>query len=221
MTIHALLCALPADSPRPRGFGALFQATGFAGPLLLLLGAIALVLAIRRWLELRPGALAPEPLQRGLGQAIRDGKTDEALSQAAASRSCLGNVAVGGLQLRTAGLDEMMSGVERAAIKESLRYSNRIANLGRLGVIVLMVGVLGTVLGLMSTMQFLAAVAEPRLSDLAAGAGESLACTALGLAIALPSFAAHFLLENRLARRSLDVREIAEELMSAAAPRTR
>lgn len=221
MTIHALVDAVLTQSPRPRDFVELFQSTGLFGPLLVLLGAVALVLAVRRWLELRSKSLAPEALQRSLERSLRDGKPAEGLEQATASRSCLGDMVAAGLQLRAAGLDEMLANVERTAIKASLRFSNRIANLGRLGVVVLLVGLLGTVLCLMNTMGVLALLAEPRVSDVFSGLVEALTCTALGLAIGLPCFAAQFLLENRLARRTLDVREIAEELMSAGAARAR
>jgi biopolymer transport protein ExbB/TolQ len=217
MTIHALL----AQAPRPRGFVELFQSTGLFGPLLVLLGAIALALAVRRWLELRSDSLAPEPLQRDLERSVREGKPTEALEQATASRSFLGGMVAGGLLLRTAGLDEMLANVERTAIKESLRLSNRIANLGRLGVVVLLVGLLGTCLCLMNTMLVLELLAQPRISEVFSGLVEALTCTALGLAVGLPCFAAQFLLENRLARRTLDVRGIAEELMRAAAAGSR
>lgn len=224
MSISPILLALSLQSspaPQPRGFVSLFQSTGFIGPLLLLLGTAALVLAIRRWLELKTERLAPESLQKSLEATLRDGESAAGLALATASRTCLGAVVAGGLYLQQAGLDEMLANVERTAIRESLRFSNRIANLGRLGVVVLLVGLLGTVVGLMSTMAVLARLSSPGLSDLAAGIGESLTCTALGLAIALPCFVAHFLLENRLARGTLAVREIAEELVRAAAARPR
>jgi len=219
----ALLLLLPQSSPapRPRGFVELIQTTGFVGPLILVLAIVALVLAVRRWLELASERLAPEPLQRSLEGALRAGKSAAGLEQATASRTCLGAVVASGLYLEKGGLDEMLANVERAAIKESLRYSNRIANLGRLGVVVLLIGLFGSVLGLMSTLAVLGRLASPGLSELAAGTGEALTCTALGLAIALPCFVAHFLLENRLARRTLAVREIAEELVRAAAAKPR
>jgi biopolymer transport protein ExbB/TolQ len=221
--LPAFLALLPQSSPapRPRGFVELFQTTGFVGPLILVLAIVALVLAIRRWLELASERLAPESLQRSLEASIRDGRPATGLERSTAGRTCLGTIVAAGLDLEKGGLDEMLANVERAAIKETLRYSNRIANLGRLGVVVLLIGLFGSVLGLMSTMAVLGRLSSPGLSDFAAGTGEALTCTALGLAIALPCFVAHFLLENRLARRTLAVREIAEELVRAAAAKPR
>jgi biopolymer transport protein ExbB len=207
-------------APEPRGFGTLFASTGFFGPLMLLLGAAALALAVRRWLELRPGRLAPESLQKGLERALRDGEPGASLAQATASRTWLGAVVAAGLHLRAAGLDEVLANVERAAIKESLRLSNRIANLGRLGVVVLLLGLLGTMISLMNAMLVLEQLASPKLGDFVAGIGGALTSTALGLAIALPCFVALFVLENLLARRTYAARGIAEELLREAFPGT-
>jgi biopolymer transport protein ExbB len=206
-----------AQSPaQPRGYVALFQSTGFVGMLLLLLGVVALVLAIRRWLALRPERLAPAALQRSLESALRAGQSAASLKQAAASHTCLGEVVTAGLYLQSVGLDEMLANVERTAIKESLRHANGIANIARFGLVVLLVGVLGTVMGLVSTMSVLGMLKSPQISDLVDGVGESLTCTAIGLAIALFSFVAYFALESRLVHRTLAVREIAEELMRTA-----
>lgn len=219
MPIAALALALLQRAPQPRGFGALFQSTGFVGPLMLLLGAIAFVLAFLRWRELRPGRLAPEPLQQGLELALRDGKLDAGLSQAVESDTCLGEVVAAGLHLRAGGLDDMLANVERTAIRESLRYSSRITNIARLGVVIVLVGLLGTVMGLVNAMAVLEVLASPTVSDFVSGIGESLTCTVAGLAIALFCFIAYFALESRLVQRTLAVREIAEELMRSAAAR--
>ena len=208
-------------TPRPRGLLTLFQATGFFGPLLVLLGASALVLAIRRWLELRPERMAPERLQQSLEAALRDGSWRKGLELAEASGTCLGEVVAAGLQLQAVGLDEMLANVERTAVRESLRYSNRIANIARLGLIILLVGVLGTVMSLVTAISVLEMLKSPTLMDIVYAVGESLICTVLGLSVALFTFIAYFVLESRLVHRTLVVREIAEELMQAAAAKTR
>ncbi len=216
----AALLEQPSVAPHPRGLITLFQSTGFVGPLLMLLGALAVLAAVRRWLELRPASLAPEPLQASLELALRDGKVSAALAQATASRTCLGTVVAAGLQLHAAGLDEMLANVERTALRESLRLANRIANLARFGLVILLIGVLGTVLGLVNTLRVLELLVAPGLGHFVAGAAESLTCTAFGLALALLCFCAYFMLQSRLAQRTLAVREIAEELMLCAASRT-
>ena len=216
----AVLLQQSSFTPRPRGLLTLFQATGFFGPLLVLLGASALVLAIRRWIELRPERMAPERLRQSLEAALRDGSWRKGLELAEASGTCLGEVVAAGLQLQAVGLDEMLANVERTAVRESLRYSNRIANIARLGLIILLVGVLGTVMSLVTAISVLEMLKSPTLMDIVYAVGESLICTVLGLSVALFTFIAYFVLESRLVHRTLVVREIAEELMQAAAAKT-
>jgi len=63
--------APPSGSYTPVSSSHLFMSTGFVGPLMVLAGAVALFIAIRRWLELRAGRLAPAELERTLDGAVR------------------------------------------------------------------------------------------------------------------------------------------------------
>ncbi|HEX6811944.1 MAG TPA: MotA/TolQ/ExbB proton channel family protein [Planctomycetota bacterium] len=200
----------------PAGLWHYFACTGFVGPLLLVLGGIAVVLAVRRSLELRLSAMAPENVQRLLEQWVREGQSDQALAQANASRTTLGELVAAGLLLRGTSLDEMLANTERGSVKESLRMQARVVVLARLGTTILLVALLGTVMGLMSMMSALAAIKQPLVGDFATGIGESLASTAIGLLFALCCYQAYGALSARVVTRLLHVREIAEELLVAA-----
>ena len=225
-TLLASAIALQSNGWQPNGVyipphsSNLFMATGFIGPLMLLAGAVALFLAIRRWLELRAGRLAPAGLERTLDAAVHAGQLDQGLERAFASHTLLGELVAAGLYLRKAGLDEMLANVERAATKESLRLGNRVANLARLGGVALLIGVLGTTTSLMNVFYMIARLKAPVPGDFTTGIAESLASTALGLMVALFCFVAFFWFDSRLTQRVLAVREVAEEMMRDAAERT-
>src|SRR5262245_24154260 len=87
----------------PPGLIDVFVEAGFAGPALLVLGAVAATKAVRRALALRPAVLAPEGLQRGLEHAIKGRQPEQAVALAAASPSPLGRFVAAGLLLRSAG----------------------------------------------------------------------------------------------------------------------
>jgi len=195
----------------------LWLSSGFVGPLLALGGCIAVVLALRRWLELRPDRLAPKALQQSLEATLHRGDVEAGLEAATGSRTVLGELVVAGLLLRRAGLDDMLSNVERASTREALRLGNRVANLARLGGVVLLVDLFGTTAGLMSTLQVIEILKEPTVSDFVRGILEALVCAALGLVVALFCFVAFFWLDARLTQRCLEVRDIAEELVREAA----
>ena len=207
--------------PQPHGMLDYFAATGFIGPVLLLLGAAAAVLAIRRWLELLPSAMAPQDVQRLLEGSVRQGQLDQAFAQASASRTTLGELVAAGLLMRSSGLDDMLANTERAAIKESLYRQARVVMLSRLGTTILLVAVAGTVSCLMSMMATLSRLKMPLISDFTTGIGESLAATVMGLVFAAVCYWVYGLLSARAVTRLLDVRTTAEELLvEAARPRS-
>ena len=212
--------AVIAQLPEPRSVVDMFNSTGVVGPLMLLSGAIAFVVAVRRWIELTLSRLAPESLQRAIELKIHGGEHEAALQEAHSSRTLLGALVAAALRLRAGGLDEMLANLERAAGKESMRHGNRVASLSRWGGAVLLIGLWGTATGLISTMAVLSHLKAPTLSDIATGIGESLVCVAIALLVALFCFVAFFLMDSRLTRRLLAVREIAEEMArDAAEPR--
>ncbi|MSR45773.1 MAG: hypothetical protein EXS13_01680 [Planctomycetes bacterium] len=212
-----MLLAATATGAAPQGSRGpieLFQATGFVGYVRLALGIAGLVATVRRNLELRPERLAPEPLQKSLELAIHAKKIDVAAAQASASATLLSTLVAAGLALRAGGLDVMLANVERATARESQCLGNQVA---RLGGTVLLFGFLGTTIAVISVCTVLGSLKEPLPSDLYIGIGEALTCMAFALLVALCCFAAFFLLDGKLTRRTLAVREIAEEILHSAA----
>lgn len=206
----------PSLTPAPHGILDFFACTGLVGPVLLLLGAAAAVIAVRRWLELRPAVMAPQDLQRLLEQSAREGQLDQAWAQASSSRTTLGELVAAGLLMRSTGLDDMLANTERAAIKASLHHQARVVMLSRLGTTILLMALFGTVTGAMSVMDTLSRLKAPNFSDLMIGISESLASTAIGLFFALVCYWVYGLLSARAVTRLLAVREVAEELLIEA-----
>jgi biopolymer transport protein ExbB/TolQ len=220
LAVAGLACA-EGPGPRPRTMGTLFASTGFVGLLMVGATALALFLAIRRRLDLRPARLAPAPLQRSLELALHAGEPDRALREAESRPSLLGDLVAAGLRVRGAGLDDMLSSVERRSTQEALRLGNGIANLARLGGLILLAGLLGSALSFMNALIVIERLKEPRLQDFAGGLAPALACAAFGLAFAVFCFGAFFLLDHRLTARAIQTREIAEDMLRMAAEKTR
>jgi len=213
------LLFLQAAPIHARSYAEYFFATGFIGLALLALVAVGACMALRRFLELRTERLAPEGLQRAAEKELREGRTDQLLALAREKRTLLGVLIEAGLASSAGGLADMLAGVERATARESLRLGNRVANLARLGGALILVGLLGTVMDLLSTANVLMILLEPTWSDFIIGFSEALSCTGFGLLGALLCFTAYFWLESRLVQQTLAVSEIAEELMREAARR--
>lgn len=207
------LFALAPPDPPGISIGQWILQCGFSGMLVALLTVVGALVALRRVFELRAAALAPRELQRSLEAAIAASDVDEALRQATTSRSLLGRLAAAGLRLRHLGLDEMLANVERTWTRESIRLGNRVANLSRLGGTTLIVGVLGATLGVILMLNVTSIAATFDRAEFTSSLSIALSAAALGLLASLFCFGAFFLLDQRLTKKTLDVREMAEELL--------
>ena len=192
----------------------LFMSTGFVGILLLVLALAGAVAFVRRTRELRRAALAPPTLLGAVSPLIASGSADRALDLASADPSFLGRALAGALLLQGAGQDEMLANLERVAARETLERGNRIAHLVRLGVVSLLVGFLGTTLGLIAALGVLRRMKAPSASDFAGAVGESLASSAFGLLVSVLLFVAFFVLDHRLTKRAAETIATAERALS-------
>ena len=161
----ALVGCRPRSGPglrRPRrAFVAqLIMSTGFIGPLMVLAGAAALFLVMRRWLELRRAPRAGSARALARGQSARRSARGRArprrqepyVPRRARRRRPLPAP-------RRIGRDARQRRARTAT--ESLRLGNRVANLARLGGVALLVGVFGTTAGLMSMLRVIETSRSP------------------------------------------------------------
>ena len=84
--------------------------------------------------------------------------------------------------------------------------------LASVGSVAPFVGLLGTVLGIISAFQGIAATGSGGLSSVSAGIAEALIVTALGLAVAIPSVLAFNYLATRISQDQLALTDAAGEL---------
>ena len=197
-------------------FVSLFQSTGFVGILMLVCGVVGIVMIVRRIADLRMERIAPPDLLRQVERAAAAHDLDSLSASASASRSCVARLLTAGLQLRAHGVDEMLAHLERTAAGEALRLGNRIANLSRLAVCALLLGMFGTTTGIISTLLVIKSIKAPTANDFAIGICESLVSIAFGSLVALVSFIAFYCLDHRLTRRTLDATASARDLLIAA-----
>jgi len=88
-----------------------------------------------------------------------------------------------------------------------------LAVLASVGSVAPFVGLLGTVLGIISAFQGIAATGSGGLSSVSAGIAEALIETALGLSVAIPAVLAFNYLSTSIARDELTLTNAAGELV--------
>lgn len=169
---------------------------GFVGLLIGILSVIAVGFIIEHFMSIRKSVLAPEEVATQLEQLIHDGQIKEAIEAAAdpGNESLIADVVLAGLQRFEAsdfGFAEYKAAVEEAGEDQTGRLYRKTEVLGIIGAIAPMLGLTGTVLGMIKAFNKIAATggaAKPE--QLADGIGQALVTTLMGLVVAIPAMIA-------------------------------
>ena len=164
-----------------------------------ILGAsVAMVtFVIQNILTLRTDRLAPPPLVASLQQVIAAGNYQEAWEICNANRNYLANTLKAGLERIGRGKDVFDDALAEHGLREAQVLRTRNSYLSVIGVVSPMIGLLGTVIGMMKAFTVLggSGISDPRA--LANSIGEVLLATASGLFIAIPAFVSYYVFRNR------------------------
>ena len=96
-----------------------------------------------------------------------------------------------------------------------MKLEHRLSYMQLIGTISPMIGLLGTVHGMIQSFQMIAiGGTAPKPADLAQGISTALFTTLIGLGIAIPAIAIYSILRNRISRLVLEVGILSEGLMS-------
>lgn len=152
---------------------------------------------IQNILTLRNDRLAPPPLLISLRQVLTDGNYQEAWEICNANRSYLANTLKAGLERIGRGKDVFDTALAEHGLREAQTLRVRNSYLSVIGVVSPMIGLLGTVIGMMKAFTVLGSsgISSPR--ELASSISEVLLATASGLFIAIPAFISYYVFRNR------------------------
>lgn len=132
---------------------------------------------------------------------IKHGNLDKVLSRAQKSgHKPLEVLTEVGVQssLDLGGRDELQLKMDEVLIEESGRVDKRIGFLSMLANVATLLGLLGTIVGLIKSFSSISnATAAEKAKILAEGVGEAMNATAYGLIVAVPALVAFAILQNR------------------------
>ncbi len=144
-------------------------------------------------------SLIPEDDLEKLQNNFRSGDYVGAYQSTLENNSVLNNVARVGLVNVGDGKSATEHSIAESIASEQAKLSNRISYLSVIGVCTPMVGLLGTVFGMISAFEALGGGgATQNTGALAQAIGHVLVATASGLFVAIPAFMAFYYLRNRL-----------------------
>jgi biopolymer transport protein ExbB len=170
------------------------------GPVMVVL-ALAWVLMlgfiIEGIMKLRNAKLAPPALVAQLKSTIASGNYQEAWTICKANKCFLSNVLSAGLERIGRSRDAVDFSIQETSMKESTMLKTNTTYLSVIGVVTPMIGLTGTVIGMIKAFATLGANGIGDPSKLASAIGEVLVCTAGGLIIAIPAFVFYYYLKAK------------------------
>ena len=183
----------------PRGFFEILKAGGLVGLLIILLSIAAVALVIEHILTIRAQVLMPPELDEEVRQLLAAGKLGAADQACQMQPSFLSFVLRAGFAEVEGGWPAVEKAMEDATAEQSSRLFRKIEYLSVIGNIAPMLGLLGTVVGMIFAFRELAdSQGAPRAADLAEGIYLALVTTVEGLIVAIPSLAAFAVFRNRV-----------------------
>ncbi|MBU4055076.1 MAG: MotA/TolQ/ExbB proton channel family protein [Proteobacteria bacterium] len=189
---------------------------GIVGYLIILLSIVSLGLILDYSLTIRKVKILPPEDVSALKEMIEKGQFHEMNKMDNAHSSFLCKVTLAGLKEVQLGYGAMIKAMEDTSEALTSGIARKIEHLNVIGNISPMMGLLGTVIGMLRCFNEIANVAgaiEPK--QLAGGIFEALITTCLGLIVAIPSLYCYAVFRNRIDEFTCEASLAAESLVSS------
>jgi biopolymer transport protein ExbB len=178
------------------------------------LSFILVALFIMNILSLRRNSVCPAELIEGFEAHLDQKQYQEAYELSKTDESFLGNVLSSGLAKLSTSYEHAVGAMQEVGSEEQMKLEHQLSYLALIGTITPMIGLFGTVHGMISSFFTIAtAGATPDPSKLAGGISTALLTTLMGLGIAIPAIAGYNILKNRVQRLVMEVGTTSENLM--------
>lgn len=208
--------APPASEEPPNLLRWIYNSLGLGYLAIFLLISITLVsLFVMNILSARRDTLCPQELVDSFEEKLNDKEFQAAYDMARTDESVLGQVLSAGLAKLSRGYNKALEGMQEVGEEESMKLEHRLSYMALIGNISPMIGLFGTVHGMILSFQVIQiSGSTPNPAELAGGISKALLTTLVGLAIAIPAIASYNVLRNRVTRLLLEVGVTSENLMS-------
>jgi biopolymer transport protein ExbB len=200
---------------KPHGsFWALIRASGIIGYAIILLSFVAVALMIEYVLSIRQKNLIPPGFADEVRQLLLQGQLAASIQKCQTNPSALAQILYAGMSQFEFGWEAVEKSAEETTAEQASRLYRKVEYLNAIGNIAPMVGLLGTVVGMVVAFQQLAeSEGYARAADLAGGIYLALVTTVEGLLVAIPCLAAHVFFSNRIATLISETAFVAEQVL--------
>ncbi len=185
---------------------------------ILLASAVGVVVFIERVLHFHRAQINSVEFLNGVRNVLRRENVVEAISICDAPPGPVARLVKVAILNRDKGRDGVRESLEEAGLVEVPPLEDKLNLLATIAQIAPLMGLLGTVLGFIQIFSALQTKTTiPTMQDLSGGVWQALICTAAGLAVSIPAYAAYNYLVSRVNAIVLDMEKAATEITNILA----
>lgn len=191
----------------------LIQSGGWLMVPILLCSVLAAAICVERWWTLQASRVAPSDLLAQTWSAVKSKEVDQQRLRDLRNESPLGQVLAAGLINASRGRDVMKEAMEEAAGQVMHEMQRYLTALGTIASISPLVGLLGTVVGMIKVFQALQLHGAGNANVLAGGISQALITTAAGIAVAIPALIFHRMFVRRVDEHAVTLEQQGSKLI--------
>jgi biopolymer transport protein ExbB len=182
---------------------------------------VALAIVIERSFNLRTSRILDAAVVERITGLAEGGRLDRAVELCRQRPGVFSRIILAGLEAALDGADQATAkeAVEDAGRHESARLHRFLSALGTIVGISPLLGLLGTVFGMIHVFQTIARAGVGQAAQLSSGISEALITTAAGLLIAIPALVAHNVFHERAVGIVSDLERASLHVLRAFYPR--
>jgi biopolymer transport protein ExbB len=199
------------------------KAGGITGLVIIVLSVVAVGLMVEHAITIRKSRLMPEEVLHSVGELVQTGQVQKAADYCRhpEAQSMVTEVMLAGIerfQNSEFGFAEYKQACEEAGEEETNRLYRKVDYLNLIGVIAPMLGLLGTVEGMIEAFNTIASKSGPvRPDELADSISKALVTTFEGLVVAIPAMVAYSFFRNKIDSLVADAGKRVERILAPLA----
>ncbi len=186
---------------------------GFIGYFTIFLSFIGIGLGIEHFINLRMDVLMPPEIAEQVEQLIDDGEYEEALQLCEEHPTYFTNLLAAALPKVGTGFENVEKAFDLANDDEAVKLFSKISHINYLANVAPMLGLFGTVTGMMMAFAEIAGSSSPDPQSLAKGIQQAIVTTVIGLAVSIPMSALFHYFRYRVIHLVTDIAAHARELL--------
>jgi biopolymer transport protein ExbB len=191
----------------------LFKAGGWLMIPLFICSVISIAIIAERFWSLQQKRIAPPELVTQIWQWLKYKQVDASRIKALQANSPLGQILAAGLINRNSSRDITKESIEDIGRHVTVALERNLNTLGTVAAISPLIGLLGTVIGMIKVFAVITAEGVGNPETLAGGISEALITTATGLVVAIPSLIFYRYFRGKISKLVVGMEEQALQLI--------